>query len=80
MNNTVYPNILATAGLNDSQVPYFSPAKWVAKMRTLQQGNHKIYLKTAMNSGHSGMSGRFERHKQTAFKYAFLLDILNINE
>lgn len=80
MKNTSYPNILATAGLHDTQVPYFSPAKWVAKMRTLQQGQHKIYLKTDMDSGHAGMSGRFEKYKQTAFKYAFIFDILNIKE
>ncbi len=80
MKNISYPNILATAGLHDTQVPYFSPAKWVAKMRTLQQAPHKIYLKTDMTSGHSGMSGRFEKYKQTAFKYAFIFDILGIKE
>jgi oligopeptidase B len=80
MKNMSYPNILATAGLHDTQVPYFSPAKWIAKMRTLQQGQNKIYLKTDMDSGHAGISGRFEKYKQTAFKYAFIFDILGITE
>ncbi len=69
-----YPNILATAGLNDSQVSYHEPAKWVAKLRTMKTGNNIILLKTNMESGHGGATGRYDYLKDIAFYYAFLLD------
>jgi oligopeptidase B len=75
-----YPAILATGGLNDTQVPYYSPAKWVAKMRTTQTGKNPIYLKTDLETGHGGKSGRFNRYEATAFKYVFMLDLLGIEE
>lgn len=69
-----YPHILATAGLNDSQVSYHEPAKWVAKLRTLKTNNSIILLKTNMESGHGGATGRYDYLKELAFQYAFLID------
>lgn len=70
-----YPNMLVTTGLFDSQVQYWEPAKWVAKLRDKKTGNNVLLLKTNMKAGHGGASGRFERYKQTALEYAFLLDL-----
>jgi oligopeptidase B len=75
-----YPAILATGGLYDTQVPYFSPAKWVAKVREFNTGNSIVLLKTNMSAGHGGESGRFEAQKLRALKYAFALDQLGWNE
>ena len=75
-----YPAILATGGLHDTQVPYFSPAKWVAKVRENNQGSNPVLFKINMGAGHGGESGRFERQKLTALKYAFILDQLGIKE
>lgn len=71
-----YPAILATTGLHDSQVQYWEPAKWVARLRDHQQGTAPILLYTNMDTGHGGASGRFERYKDTAREYAFLLDLV----
>ncbi|HEY2123327.1 MAG TPA: S9 family peptidase [Chthoniobacterales bacterium] len=73
-----YPNLLVTAGLNDSRVSYWEPAKWVAKQRTLQHQNRLLVLKTNMGAGHHGDSGRFDRLKETALEYAFAITTLNI--
>ena len=70
-----YPNQLVTTGLHDSQVQYWEPAKWVARMRALKTDDNLILLKTIMEAGHGGASGRFKRHKETALTYAFLLDL-----
>ncbi|HEV8079427.1 MAG TPA: prolyl oligopeptidase family serine peptidase, partial [Chitinophagaceae bacterium] len=75
-----YPAILATGGLNDTQVPYFSPAKWVAKVRENNLGTNPVLFKVEMGAGHGGQSGRFERQKLTALKYAFILDQLGMKE
>jgi oligopeptidase B len=75
-----YPAILATGGLNDTQVPYFSPAKWVAKVREYNTGTAPVLLKTNMGAGHGGESGRFESQKLRALKFAFALDQLGWNE
>jgi len=75
-----YPNILVTAGLHDSQVQYFEPAKYVAKLRTLKTDNNWLLLHTQMEAGHSGASGRFERYKTRALQYAFLLDLAGIKK
>ncbi|MEJ7672989.1 MAG: prolyl oligopeptidase family serine peptidase [Chitinophagaceae bacterium] len=75
-----YPAILATGGLNDTQVPYFSPAKWVAKVRENNLGTNPVLFKVEMGAGHGGQSGRFERQKLTALKYAFILDQLDMKE
>lgn len=73
-----YPNIIATAGLNDSQVLYHEPAKWVAKLREYKTDNNLLLLKTNMESGHGGATGRFDRLKEISLWYAFLLDRLGI--
>lgn len=75
-----YPNLLVTTGLHDSQVQYWEPAKWVAKLRELRKGRNQLYLYTNMTTGHGGASGRFERFKETAMEYAFLLDLVGISE
>jgi oligopeptidase B len=75
-----FPAILATAGLHDTQVPYFSPAKWVARVREHNIGTNPVLLNVNMGAGHSGASGRFERQKLTAMKYAFMLDLLGSKE
>lgn len=69
-----YPNILATGGLNDSQVGFHEPAKWVAKLRTLKTDQNLTLLKINMGSGHGGATGRFDYLKEVAFQYAFILD------
>ena len=76
IRDTVYPHILATAGLNDSQVLFHEPAKWVAKLRATTKGNNIILLKTNMESGHGGATGRYDSLKETAFEYAFLIKAL----
>lgn len=70
-----YPNLLVTTGLHDSQVQYWEPAKWVAKLRTLNTADSVILMKTDMEAGHGGTTGRFKRHRETAMIYAFLLDL-----
>jgi len=72
---TAYPNMLVTTGFHDSQVQYWEPAKWVAKLRDYNTGENKIYLFTEMESGHGGASGRFKQHKETAMIYAFMIDL-----
>jgi oligopeptidase B len=75
-----YPHMLVTTGLHDSQVQYWEPAKWVAKLRTLKTDENRLLMKTNMEAGHGGPSGRFRRHKETALMYAFFLDLLGIEE
>lgn len=75
-----YPNILATTGLHDSQVQYFEPAKWVPKLRNLKTNNSVIFLRTNMDYGHGGASGRFDYLKEDALRYAFLLKLEGITE
>ncbi len=71
-----YPHLFVTAGLNDSQVQYWEPAKWVAKLRATKTGDSSLLLKTELEAGHHGASGRYRHHRETALTYAFLLDIL----
>ncbi len=68
-----YPHLLATTGINDSQVQCWEPAKWVSKLRDCNTSDSMILLKTNMEAGHGGASGRFERIRETAFEYAFLI-------
>jgi oligopeptidase B len=75
-----YPALLVTTGLHDSQVQYWEPAKWVARMREVKSGSNPLYLWTNMEYGHGGASGRFERYRETALEYAFLLDLEGIHE
>jgi len=70
-----YPPMLVTTGLHDSQVQYWEPAKWVAKIREMKTDDNPLLLYTNMDTGHGGASGRFERFKETAMIYAFLLDL-----
>jgi oligopeptidase B len=73
-----YPNILATGGLNDSQVGFHEPTKWVAKLRAMKTDQNLVLLQINMKSGHGGASGRFDKLKDTAFYYAFALDRLGV--
>jgi oligopeptidase B len=75
-----YPHLLITGGLHDSQVQYWEPAKWVAKLRELKTDTNRLLLKTNMDAGHGGTTGRFRRHLETAFSYVFLLDLAGIKE
>ena len=72
-----YPNMLVTTGLHDSQVQYWEPAKWVARLRQSKKDKTVLFLDTNMTAGHGGASGRFEGLKETAKKYAFLLALEN---
>lgn len=72
-----YPNILVTTGLHDSQVQYFEPMKWVAKLRDYKTDENVLLFKTDMEAGHGGASGRFKRIHDTALQYSFFIDLLN---
>ncbi|WP_335967290.1 S9 family peptidase [Galbibacter sp. PAP.153] len=76
----VYPNLLVTTGLHDSQVQYWEPAKWVAKLRNVKKGDNLLLFQINMDAGHGGASGRFEALKEVAQEYAFLLDLEGIQE
>ncbi|MYD30558.1 MAG: S9 family peptidase, partial [Nitrospira sp. SB0661_bin_20] len=75
-----YPHLLVTTGLHDSQVQYWEPAKWVAKLRCTKIDGNLLLLKTNMDAGHGGASGRFRRYKELAFIYTFLLHLAGLAE
>ena len=75
-----YPHLLVTAGLNDPRVHYWEPAKWVAKLRSLKTDHNWLLLKTNLSAGHSGASGRYDRLREIAFEYAFILDRLGCSD
>jgi oligopeptidase B len=75
-----YPNLLVATSLHDSQVQYWEPAKWVAKLRALKTDNNLLLLKTNMDAGHGGASGRFQRYKLYALEHAFFLRLAGIKE
>jgi len=75
METKAYPHMLVTTGYWDSQVQYWEPAKWVAKLRDMKTDKNKLYMDCNMAVGHGGASGRFERLKRTALEYAFLLTV-----
>ncbi len=75
-----YPNMLVTTGLHDSQVQYWEPAKWVAKLREMKTDNNLLLMYCNMETGHGGASGRFEQYRETAMEYAFLLKLAGIRE
>lgn len=80
VRKVAYPNIFVTTGYHDSQVQYWEPAKWVAKLREYNTGNSVILFHTNMEAGHGGASGRFEALKETAMDYAFLLSLEGITD
>ncbi|ALS31473.1 oligopeptidase B [Pseudoalteromonas translucida KMM 520] len=80
VSKQAYPNMLVTTGLHDSQVQYFEPAKWVAKLRDYKTDDNKLLFKIDMEAGHGGASGRFKRLEDTALNYAFMLDLMGIKE
>jgi oligopeptidase B len=75
-----YPNLLITTGLFDSQVQYWEPAKWIAKLRTMKTDDNILIMDCDMEAGHGGASGRFKRYKNTALTYSFFLDLEGIKE
>ena len=75
-----YPNMLVTTGLHDSQVQYWEPAKWVAKLREMKTDDNTLLLRTNMETGHGGTTGRFKVYRETAQEYAFILDLAGISE
>ena len=75
-----YPNLLVNTGFWDSQVQYWEPAKWVAKLREHKTNDNLLLLDCNMEVGHGGASGRFKRFKEVALEYAVLLDLENINK
>lgn len=75
-----YPAMLVTTGYHDSQVQYWEPAKWVAKLRDMKTDENPLLMYCNMDTGHGGASGRFERYKETAMEYAFLLDLAGLAE
>jgi oligopeptidase B len=75
-----YPAMLVTTGLHDSQVQYWEPAKWVAKLRDMKTDENLLLLKTNMEAGHGGVSGRFRQYRETALEYAFMLDLIGITD
>jgi oligopeptidase B len=75
-----YPAMLVTTGLWDSQVQYYEPAKWVAKLRALKTDRNPLLLHVDMEAGHGGKSGRFQRYRETAMEYAFILDRLGLRD
>jgi oligopeptidase B len=75
-----YPNMFVTTGLHDSQVQYWEPAKWVAKLRDMKTDDNLLFLNTNMEAGHGGASGRFEALKEVAKEFSFILDLEGIKE
>ena len=73
-----YPNLLITAGLYDTQVLYVEPAKWTARLRAMKTDSNRLILRTNMEAGHGGASGRYKRWRDVAFEYAFLLDLVGL--
>jgi oligopeptidase B len=78
VSSKAYPAMLVTTGLWDSQVQYYEPAKWVARLRALKSDKNRLFLHVEMDAGHGGKSGRFQRYKEIAMEYAFLLDELGV--
>lgn len=75
-----YPNLYVSTGFHDSQVQYWEPAKWVAKLRVVKTDNNQLFLDTNMDAGHGGASGRFESLKELAKEFAFMFDLEGINQ
>jgi len=80
VRDSEYPNMLVTSGFFDSQVQYWEPLKYVAKLRDHWQGENKLYLHMNMDAGHGGKSGRFRRYREVALEYAFMLDLVGVHK
>ena len=80
IDNIKYPNLLVTSGFFDSQVQYWEPLKYVAKLREHWEGPNKLYLHMNMDAGHGGKSGRFRRYREVALEYAFMFDLAGIKK
>lgn len=80
IGNKGYPNIIATAALHDSQVQYWEPAKWVARLRASKTDDNRLILNTDMGAGHSGKTGRYQPLRELALVYAFYLDLVGVTE
>jgi len=80
VEHKAYPSLLITAGLHDSQVQYFEPAKWTARLRAMKTDNNRLILRTNMEAGHGGSSGRYRRWHDVACEYAFLLDLAGLGD
>jgi oligopeptidase B len=75
-----YPNLMVTTGLHDSQVQYFEPAKWVARLRDRRTDNNRLIFQTNMEAGHGGASGRYRQYRETAQEYAFMVDLAGLEK
>jgi oligopeptidase B len=80
VSKKTYPAMFVTTGLWDSQVQYFEPAKWVARLRALKADENRLLLHVEMEAGHGGKSGRYQRYREIAMEYAFILDELEVRE
>ena len=80
VSRQAYPAMLVTTGLHDSQVQYWEPAKWVARLRTHKTDSNPLLYRTTMEAGHGGKSGRFQRFREIAEEYAFILDQSGLRE
>jgi oligopeptidase B len=73
-----YPNMMVTTGLYDSQVQYFEPAKWIARLRDRRTDSNKLILRTNMDAGHGGLQGRYRSYEETAREYAFIVGLAGL--
>ena len=80
VSEQAYPNLMVTTGLHDSQVQYFEPAKWVAKLRDHRTDDNRLIFKTNMEAGHGGASGRYAQYRETAEEFAFLVDLAGMEK
>jgi oligopeptidase B len=80
VSKKAYPHMLVTTSINDSRVAYWEPAKWVAKLRTMKTDKNALLLKTDLDAGHGGGSGRDKRYEDTAYAYAFGLHVVGLAE
>jgi oligopeptidase B len=75
-----YPNLYIFSSMNDSQVPYWEPLKWTARLRAMNRSNSRIVLRMNVDAGHGGASGRYERYREIAQSYAFVMSTMGMKE
>jgi oligopeptidase B len=80
VSEQAYPNLMVTTGLHDSQVQYFEPAKWVARLRDRRTDDNRLIFRTNMEAGHGGASGRYRQYRETAEEYAFMIDLAGLEK